>query len=179
MPDSPNRKKVTIHTDGGCDGNPGPGGWAAVLRSGPHVRELSGGEPVTTNNRMELQAAIAALNALKEPCDIIVCTDSEYLRQGITEWLPIWKINRWRTADRKPVKNEELWKQLDAAASRHGVEWRWLKGHAGHTDNERCDQLAALEIQKIRQAFSREQLAELRQTFIAGRDPNRAQRNLF
>jgi ribonuclease HI len=172
-------KPVVIHTDGACEGNPGPGGWAAVLRFGPHARELTGGEPATTNNRMELQAAIAAFAALKEPCAVTLFTDSEYLRQGITEWLPIWKANRWRTADRKPVKNDDLWRQLDELAARHRVNWQWLKGHAGHLDNERCDQLACAEIQKIRQRHTPEQLAALREQFLASRDPKRAQGKLL
>ena len=172
-------KRVIIHTDGGCDGNPGPGGWAAVLRFGSHLREISGGEPATTNNRMELQAAIAALTTLKNPCEVVLYTDSEYLRHGITEWLPLWKANRWRTAERKPVKNDDLWKALDAATSRHRVQWEWLKGHAGHSDNERCDWLAAAEIQKIRQAYPAAKLAQLRAEFIASRDPQRNQGSLF
>ncbi|HTL56086.1 MAG TPA: ribonuclease HI [Candidatus Limnocylindrales bacterium] len=172
-------KNVTIHTDGACEGNPGPGGWAAVLRFGERVRELTGGEPATTNNRMELQAAISALTALKEPCQVTLFTDSEYLRQGITEWLSIWKANQWRTAERKPVKNDDLWRQLDQAASKHTISWQWLKGHAGHADNERCDQLAVAEIQKIRRQYTPEKLASLREAFVASRDPNRNQGALF
>ena len=136
MSEASSPKKITIHTDGACDGNPGPGGWAALLRYGDHVRELAGGEPATTNNRMELQAAISALGALKESCEVTLFTDSEYLRQGITEWLPRWRANNWRTVDRKPVKNDDLWRQLHEAASQHRVTWKWLKGHVGHTDNE-------------------------------------------
>ena len=173
------RKKVSIHTDGGCDGNPGPGGWAALLRFGAHKRELSGGEPATTNNRMELQAAISALKALKEPCDVTLFTDSEYLRNGITEWLQRWKANRWRTIERKPVKNDDLWRQLDQVASQHTINWQWLKGHAGHKDNERCDQLANGEIQKIRRNYTRDKLAALRGAFLASRTPNRNQNNLL
>ena len=176
---SSDTKEVTIHTDGACDGNPGPGGWAAVLRSGSHARELTGGEPATTNNRMELQAAISALTALKEPCEVTLFTDSEYLRQGITEWLSRWKVNNWRTADRKPVKNDDLWRQLDEVASRHSISWQWLKGHAGHPDNERCDQLAGAEIQKIRRQYTPEKLASLREAFVASRDPQRNQGSLF
>lgn len=172
-------KTVTIHTDGACDGNPGPGGWAAVLRFGDRVRELTGGEPATTNNRMELQAAIAALNALKEPCEVSIFTDSQYLRQGITTWLRIWKANHWRTAERKAVKNDDLWRQLDEVASKHTVNWQWLKGHAGHADNERCDQLAGVEIQKIRRQYTPEKLASLREAFVASRNPNRNQGTLF
>ena len=179
MAESDSWKQITIHTDGGCDGNPGPGGWAAVLRYGNHARELAGGEPATTNNRMEMQAAIAALQSLKEPCEVTLFTDSEYLRGGITEWLPRWKANHWRTLDRKPVKNQDLWQQLDAAASRHRMSWKWLKGHAGHKDNERCDQLAAAEIAKVRRSHTPEQLAALREAFVASRDPNRNQGSLF
>jgi ribonuclease HI len=128
---------------------------------------------------MELQAAIAALQSLKEPCEVMLFTDSEYLRGGITEWLPRWKSNHWRTADRKAVKNDDLWRQLEEAASRHRVTWQWLKGHAGHPNNERCDQLAAAEIGKVRRNHTPEKLAALREAFIASRDPNRNQGNLF
>lgn len=179
MPERRALKEVTIHTDGACEGNPGPGGWAALLRFGTHRRELSGGEPATTNNRMELHAAISGLGALKEPCEVQLFTDSEYLRQGITEWLAYWKAGNWRTADRKPVKNEDLWRQLDQVASGHSITWQWLKGHAGNPDNERCDELARAEIQKIRQQYGPEKLAALREAFIASRDPNRNQGNLF
>ena len=160
-------KKVVIHSDGACHGNPGPGGWAAVLEYGNHKRELSGGIPATTNNRMELQAAIEALNALKEPCEVEFYTDSEYVRNGVSEWLAKWKRNGWRTKSRKPVKNEELWLSLDSLASRHHVKWNWLKGHAGHIGNERCDQMANGEIEKIKKAFSPEQLKELLAQFSA------------
>lgn len=172
-------KKVTIHTDGACDGNPGPGGWAAVLRYGEHVREIAGGEPAATNNRMELQAAISALEALKAHCEVTLFTDSEYLRQGISEWLPRWRANNWRTIDRKPVKNEDLWRRLHAAASQHRVKWEWLKGHAGHADNERCDVLARAEVAKIRRSHSPEQLKTLRKAFVTTRDPNRNQGSLL
>ena len=133
---------VVIHTDGACSGNPGPGGWGALLRSGAHERELCGGEAQTTNNRMELTAAIEALNALKRSCKVELHTDSTYVRDGITKWLYNWKRNAWRTADKKPVKNAELWQALDAARGRHDVTWHWVKGHAGHDDNERADELA-------------------------------------
>ena len=179
MPQDNGLKSVIIHTDGGCEGNPGPGGSAALLTSGPHSRELSGGEAATTNNRMELQAAIAGLSALKARCRVTLFTDSEYLRQGVTEWLARWKVNQWRTRERKPVKNEDLWRKLDEVASSHVVNWRWLKGHAGHAENERCDQLAAAEIQKIRRNYSREQLAALRGAFVAAREPNRNQSSLL
>jgi ribonuclease HI len=179
MSETSGHKEVTIHTDGACDGNPGPGGWAAVLRFSEHVRELTGSEPATTNNRMELQAAISALAALKEPCMVTLFTDSEYLRQGITEWLRIWKVNHWRTAERKAVKNDDLWRQLDSVASKHRIKWQWLKGHAGHPDNERCDQLAGAEIQKLRRQYTPEKLASLRDAFVASRDPNRNQGTLL
>lgn len=134
--------KVLIYTDGACRGNPGPGGWGAVLISGAHERELCGGELSTTNNRMELLAAIEALRALKRPCKVELHTDSQYLRTGITEWLAGWKAKGWRTAAKTPVKNEDLWKALDEARLRHEVDWRWVKGHAGHELNERADALA-------------------------------------
>lgn len=147
-------KDVIIHTDGGCEGNPGPGGWAAVLRHGERVREISGGELATTNNRMELRAAIEALRALKQPCAVKIFTDSEYLRNGITAWIKGWKARGWITKDKKPVKNADLWRDLEAQVAQHHVQWGWLKGHAGHAENERCDVLAGEEIQKIRQRHS-------------------------
>ena len=136
------RPKVVIHTDGACSGNPGPGGWGAILQSGVHRKEIKGGEEMTTNNRMELIAAIEALDALKASSDVELYTDSNYLRGGITSWIKGWKKNGWRTADRKPVKNAELWERLEKSASRHTVKWHWLKGHGGHDDNERADELA-------------------------------------
>jgi ribonuclease HI len=143
---SPEEGVVEIHTDGACSGNPGPGGWAAVLRWDGHDRELVGGEPLTTNNRMELLAAIAALESLKRPLQVHLYTDSQYLRLGITQWLPGWKARGWRTADKKPVKNQDLWERLDAARQRHKVDWRWLKGHAGDPLNERVDALARAQV---------------------------------
>lgn len=140
---------VDIYTDGACSGNPGPGGWGAILRYGGHEKELSGGEPLTTNNRMELMAAIAALESLKRPVAAELHTDSQYLRNGITQWIHGWKKNGWRTADRKPVKNMELWQRLDAAVARHKVAWKWIKGHAGHEFNERADELARQAIGRI------------------------------
>jgi ribonuclease HI len=134
--------KVVIHTDGACSGNPGPGGWGAILESGPHRKEIKGGESMTTNNRMELTAAIEALEALKGPSDIDLYTDSNYMRGGITSWIKSWKKNGWKTADKKPVKNVELWQRLEDAAARHTVRWHWVKGHVGHDDNERADELA-------------------------------------
>jgi ribonuclease HI len=133
---------VRIYTDGACKGNPGPGGWGALLRSGTHERELYGGDPATTNNRMELTAVIRALEALKRPSRVEVYTDSEYVKKGITEWLAAWKRRGWKTADRKPVKNADLWRELEAAAGRHEVHWHWVRGHAGHPENERADALA-------------------------------------
>jgi ribonuclease HI len=134
--------RVSIWTDGACSGNPGPGGWGAVLRYGSHEKELKGGEAMTTNNRMELTAAIEALVSLKRACAVSLHTDSQYLRGGVTAWLAGWKRNGWRTAGRKPVKNEDLWRRLDVAAGRHDVEWIWVKGHAGDEHNERADRLA-------------------------------------
>jgi ribonuclease HI len=133
---------VEIWTDGACSGNPGPGGWGAILRFGDREKELSGGEQLTTNNRMELTAAISALEALKRACEVDLHTDSQYLRQGVMGWLFGWKKNGWRTADRKPVKNEDLWRRLDEATGRHKIDWRWVKGHAGDAMNERADELA-------------------------------------
>ena len=180
MSESNPRKTVVIHTDGGCEGNPGPGGWAAVLCSGDHRRELSGGEAITTNNRMELRAAIAALEALKEPCNVALHTDSQYLRHGITSWIRQWKRNGWRTAARQPVKNEDLWRELDAQAARHHISWHWLKGHAGHAENERCDQLAGAEIAKLRSRHTHAELTALRRDFIARQDaPARPQQQLL
>lgn len=136
------KPQVTIYTDGACSGNPGPGGWGAVLISGPHRKEIRGGEADTTNNRMELTAAIAALDALKRPSRVDVHSDSEYLRNGISMWIEGWKRNGWRTSAKHPVKNVELWQRLDTARQRHEVSWHWVRGHAGHTENERADELA-------------------------------------
>ena len=133
---------LQIWTDGACSGNPGPGGWGAILKFGDAEKELKGGEAHTTNNRMELMAAISALEALKKPCSVDLYTDSQYVRQGITGWIHGWKKNGWRTADRKPVKNVDLWQRLDAALKTHDVRWHWVKGHAGHAENERADQLS-------------------------------------
>ena len=152
-------KKVTIFTDGGCLGNPGPGGWAAILRYGKHERAISGGDAATTNNRMELTAAISALQTLKEPCEVIIFTDSQYLRMGITEWIHSWRKKGWMTAKREPVKNDDLWRTLDAACKPHRIHWNWLKGHAGHPENERCDALAGAEMEKIQKSHTREELA--------------------
>ena len=172
-------KKVVIHSDGGCHGNPGPGGWAAVLEYGQHKRELSGGVPATTNNRMELQAAIAALSALKEPCEVEFYTDSEYVKNGVSGWLLNWKLNGWRTKAKKPVKNEDLWRALDSSVSKHKIEWHWLKGHAGHIGNERCDQLANEEIAKIKQAFSAEQLKAVLAQFLSKNDADQTSNELL
>lgn len=135
-------KQVAAFTDGACRGNPGPGGWGVVLRFGEAERELFGGEPETTNNRMELRAAIEALNALTQPCRVDLTTDSVYVRDGVTRWMANWKRNGWKTAAKKPVKNQDLWQALDVAAARHDVDWHWVKGHSGHPENERADGLA-------------------------------------
>ncbi len=136
-------KKVRLITDGACKGNPGPGGWAAILVYGPHRRELSGSEPETTNNRMELRAAIEGLRALKESCEVEVVTDSEYLKKGVTQWLPQWKRRGWVTASRKPVRNEDLWRELDRLSARHRTRWVWTRGHADDPENRRADELAS------------------------------------
>ena len=141
---------VVIYTDGACSGNPGPGGWGAVLTFGDREKEICGGEPDTTNNRMEMMAAIRALETLNKPCKVELHTDSQYLRNGVTQWIHAWKARGWKTADRKPVKNEDLWKRLDAARLRHEVDWRWVKGHAGHEMNERADALARKGLEETR-----------------------------
>ncbi len=133
---------VVIHTDGACSGNPGPGGWGAILDYNGHRKELKGGESLTTNNRMELQAAISALDSLKRPCTVEMHVDSQYVKDGISKWIHGWKRNGWKTADKKPVKNVELWQDLDAAIQRHQISWHWVKGHDGHPENERADELA-------------------------------------
>jgi ribonuclease HI len=135
--------KVEIATDGACKGNPGPGGWGVLIRSGARERELSGGEPLTTNNRMELTAAIRGLEALKRPCAVELSTDSRYVMDGLTKWIHGWQRNGWKTADKKPVKNADLWQELLAAVKSHRITWQWVKGHAGHPDNERADRLAS------------------------------------
>jgi ribonuclease HI len=140
---------VVIHTDGACKGNPGPGGWGAILQSGTRTKEIFGGELLTTNNRMELTAAIIALETLNRPCAIQLHTDSKYVMDGITKWIHGWKARDWRTADRKPVKNDDLWKRLDIARARHTVSWHWIKGHAGHALNERADQLANQGVEQV------------------------------
>jgi ribonuclease HI len=153
---SPNKaagkKLVEIFTDGACSGNPGPGGWGAILRYGDVEKELNGGEPATTNNRMELMAAIMAIEAVKRPCEIHLHTDSEYLRQGITTWIHSWKARGWKTADKKPVKNVDLWQRLELATETHDVHWHWVKGHSGHVENERADELARLAIRQMKDA---------------------------
>ena len=142
--------QVVIYTDGACSGNPGPGGWGAVLIAKGREKEICGGEPATTNNRMELMAAIQALEVLTKPCKVELHTDSQYVRTGITEWLPGWKARGWRTAAKAPVKNDDLWKRLDQARLRHEVDWRWVKGHAGHELNERADALARKGLEEAR-----------------------------
>ena len=144
--------EVELFTDGACSGNPGPGGWAAILRMGDKERELSGGDPATTNHKMELMAAIAGLEALKRPGVVRLYTDSKYVLEGATKWIHGWKKNGWRTGDKKPVKNIDLWQRLDAAAKRHRVHWAWVKGHSGHLENDRADALARGEIDKLRAA---------------------------
>ena len=144
-------RRVQAFTDGACSGNPGPGGWGAVLQFGDRERELYGGADDTTNNRMELTAAIEALKALKEPCEVALTTDSTYVKDGITQWLVNWKKNGWKTAARKAVKNQDLWQQLDDQASRHRIEWRWVKGHSGHLENERADALANRGMDDVRE----------------------------
>ncbi len=141
--------KVEIFTDGACKGNPGPGGWGALLIAGEHRKELFGGELNTTNNRMELKAVIEALSALKRPCEIVLHTDSQYVQKGISEWIHGWKARGWKTAAKEPVKNVDLWQALDAAQAKHRIQWRWVKGHAGHDGNERADALANLGVASV------------------------------
>ncbi len=151
MPDDANAQpKVEIFTDGACKGNPGPGGWGALIRMGTRTREVSGGEPLTTNNRMEMMAAIKALEALTRPCRVTLTTDSKYVSDGIMKWIHGWQRNGWRTADRKPVKNADLWQALIAAATPHDIDWRWVKGHSGHAENERVDALACAAAEAAR-----------------------------
>jgi ribonuclease HI len=140
---------IEIFSDGACRGNPGPGGWGAVLRYGSQYKEIFGGEPLTTNNRMELMAAIQALSILKKPCQVILTTDSEYVRRGITEWIHQWKRRGWHNSKKQPVKNQDLWQHLDDEVTRHQIEWRWVKGHSGHPENERADQLANQGIEEL------------------------------
>ena len=147
-------QNVIIHTDGACLGNPGPGGWAALLRYKGHERELSGGEPDTTNNRMELMGAIMGLEALSEPCRVVLTTDSQYVRKGITEWISNWVRRGWKTSGGDPVKNRDLWERLAAAAARHRIQWEWVRGHAGDVENERVDRLARAAAEAIRDAAS-------------------------
>lgn len=161
-------KKVTIHTDGSCEGNPGPGGWAAILEYGGAKKEISGGAVATTNNRMELTAALEALTRLKEPCAVDLFTDSEYLRNGITKWIHGWKAKGWRKGT---IKNVDLWKGIDSAARRHQVSWHWVRGHAGHPLNERCDVLAVGETKKIRATHTAAQLKAAKAAFVAERAP--------
>ncbi|KAF7599644.1 MAG: ribonuclease HI [Candidatus Dactylopiibacterium carminicum] len=142
--------QIEIFTDGACSGNPGPGGWGAILRAGGHERELWGGEPATTNNRMEMLAVIRALAALKRPVQVRLHTDSQYVQKGMTEWIHGWKKRGWKTADKSPVKNEDLWRTLDAEAARHQIEWIWVRGHAGHAENERADELARRGVEAVR-----------------------------
>ncbi|WP_444994570.1 ribonuclease HI [Aliikangiella sp. IMCC44359] len=142
--------QISIFTDGACRGNPGPGGWGAILRAGKHVKEIYGGEAETTNNRMELTAAIKALQAIKKPSVVVLTTDSQYVRKGITEWLTGWKVRGWKNSAKKPVKNVDLWQALDEQNIRHQVDWRWVKGHSGHPENERADELANKGIDELK-----------------------------
>jgi ribonuclease HI len=158
-------KKVLIHTDGACEGNPGPGGWAAILEFGGAVREISGGTLATTNNRMEMQAALEALLGLKEPCEVDLYTDSEYLRDGITKWIKSWKAKGWK----KPIKNIDLWKALDAARDRHTVRWHWVRGHAGHPKNERCDVLATTQARHYRSTHTKAERTAAMDRFLVER----------
>ena len=144
------RPEVELFTDGACSGNPGPGGWGAILRMGGRERELSGGEPATTNNRMEMMAAIAGLEALQRPCKVALFTDSTYVKDGVTKWIKGWKRNGWKTADKTPVKNIDLWQRLDAVHAQHQVVWHWVRGHSGHPENERADALARAAIAQLR-----------------------------
>jgi ribonuclease HI len=154
--DSPKQAEIVeIYTDGACRGNPGPGGWGAILRTRGQEKEISGAESQTTNNRMELQAAISALQALKRPVDVRLYTDSQYLRNGVLTWLPQWKMRGWKTADKRPVKNQDLWETLEAEAVKHRIEWHWVKGHAGHPENERADALANAAIDALLEVHSR------------------------
>jgi ribonuclease HI len=149
------RALVEIFTDGACSGNPGPGGWGAVLRYRGHEKELSGGEPQTTNNRMELMAAIAALEALKRPSRVALTSDSTYLRDGITKWIHAWRAKGWKTAGKKPVKNQDLWQRLAEAMAPHEIEWHWVRGHSGHPENERADTLARQAIKAMKEGAAR------------------------
>ena len=147
------KSRVEIFTDGACSGNPGPGGWGAVLRYGETEKELSGGESATTNNRMELMAAIMGLESLRRPCQVTLSTDSTYVKDGITRWINGWKKNGWKTADKKPVKNVDLWQRLEAAVAPHRIQWEWVRGHSGHPENERADQLARDAIRAVKEGM--------------------------
>ena len=145
-------KQVTLITDGSCLGNPGPGGWAAIIRFGSRKKELSGGERETTNNRMEMRAVLEGLNALNEPCEVLLEIDSQYVKNGVTQWMDGWKRKGWKTASKQPVKNQDLWRALDEAIQRHSIDWKWVKGHADHADNNRCDELARAAAAQVRDA---------------------------
>jgi ribonuclease HI len=172
-------KKVTIHSDGACEGNPGPGGWSAVLEFGSTKKEISGAVAATTNNRMEITAAIEALSRLKEPCAVELTTDSQYLRNGITKWIAGWKAKGWITTSRQLVKNADLWRRLDAVASGHRIAWKWVKGHAGHAGNERCDSLAVEAIAQLRTRHTPGELRAALEEFKASQDPASAQSELL
>ena len=160
---------MTIYSDGGCEGNPGPGGWAAILQYGERAKEIAGGDPATTNNRMELLAAISALSALKESCEVEFYTDSEYVRSGISEWLARWKAKGWMLTKKKPVQNDDLWRELDKQSARHKIEWCWVRGHNGNEMNERCDKLAGEQIAKIRREHTADQLRQKLEDFKTSR----------
>ena len=162
----PDIKKVLIYSDGACQGNPGPGGWAAVLMYKGQTKEISGGELATTNNRMELRGAIEALNALREKCEVEFYTDSKYVQDGITSWIKGWKARGWKTKDKSPVKNEDLWRALDEATGKHQVTWKWVRGHSGQEHNERCDVLAVEAIDKLRKLHTGEQLKAALKQFV-------------
>lgn len=169
-------KKVTIHTDGACLGNPGVGGWAAILECSGRKKEFSGGELATTNNRMELQAAIEALTRLKEPCEVEIITDSNYVRDGITRWIHAWKARGWK---KKQIKNKDLWQALDAATAKHQITWKWVRGHTGVEDNERCDVLATDEAKRLEESHPREQRAAALKKFLESQAPSPGQTDLL
>lgn len=169
-------KKITIYSDGGCQGNPGPGGWAALLIYGKVRKEISGACAATTNNQMELTAAIQALKRLKESCEVEFYTDSEYVQKGMTSWLPNWKRRGWRTADKKPVKNVDLWQALDEQAARHTIRWHWVRGHNEQPENERCDELATQAIDRLREELGEAELKRALADFLARQSASEAPR---
>lgn len=172
-------KKVVIHTDGACEGNPGPGGWGAILEYGTMRREISGADPATTNNRMELEAAIRALEALNQACEIECTTDSQYVRKGVTEWIRGWRVRGWLTKSKEPVKNEDLWRKLDGLCQKHKVTWHWVKGHSGHPLNERCDALAVAAIAALKRTMPSGELKARLAEFKRGRAVSEREQALF